>query len=329
MPMFSWRSRWPRPPGKPGFSLGSPRELDRTLMVGHIFRFADHRSRISGACGLHPAESEATRSVPGPIALPPKRRAFLTAEWRYAVMLNYEVDPTSLAPLVPAGTELDLWQGRALVSLVGFRFLNTRVLGVPVPFHRDFDEVNLRFYARRRLADGEVRRGVVFVSELVSRAAVALVARLAYNEPYRVVRMRSTVPGRPVEAPGRLTYEWRSKADWQRLAATAVGAPTVPASGSEEAFITQHYWGYTRQRDGTTVEYEVAHPPWRVWAAAEPALDADLTGLYGRPFAQALCGPRVSALIAEGSPVIVYAPSRLTPGVGRARTELDAGSVNR
>jgi uncharacterized protein YqjF (DUF2071 family)/predicted DCC family thiol-disulfide oxidoreductase YuxK len=291
--------------------------------------FADHRSRISGACNLRPAERQATRSVPGPLARPPKRRAFLTAEWRYAVMLSYAVDPTILAPLVPAGTELDLWQGRALVSLVGFRFLNTRVLGMPVPLHRDFDEVNLRFYVRRRLDDGEIRRGVVFVRELVSRAAIALVARFAYNEPYRAVRMRSRVPGRPVEAPGRLTYEWRFRTDWQRLAATAVGAPTVPAPGSEEAFITQHHWGYTRQRDGSTVEYEVEHPAWRVWAAADPVLDADLTGLYGRPFAQALCGAPGSALIAEGSPVIVYAPSRLTPRVGRARIELDAERASR
>ena len=228
-------------------------------------------------------------------------------------MLNYDVDPRMLEPLVPAGTVLDLWQGRALVSVVGFKFLNTRVLGAAIPFHRHFDEVNLRFYVRRLLPSGEVRRGVVFVRELVPRTAIALLARLVYNEPYRAVAMRSAVPTTPVEMPGRVTYEWRTNARWQRLAATAVGAPAVPPPTSEAAFVTEHLWGYTRQRDGGTVEYEVAHPAWRVWEAAVPVLDADLDRLYGEPFARALFKPPTSALIAEGSPVIVYPPDRL-PG---------------
>jgi len=135
------------------------------------------------------------------------RRPFLTAEWRYLVMLNYEVDVTALAPLVPAGTVLDLWQGRALVSVVGFRFLDTRLRGVAVPFHRNFEEVNLRFYVRREVSDGPARRGVVFVRELVPRVAIASLARWAYNEPYRAVPMRSVAPATPVDAPGRVSYE--------------------------------------------------------------------------------------------------------------------------
>src|SRR5262245_46588899 len=111
-------------------------------------------------------------------------------------MLNYEIDARVLEPRVPAGTVLDLWHGRALVSVVGFRFLGTRVRGVAIPFHTDFDEINLRFYVRRHVPDGQVRRGVVFVREFVPRAAIALCARLAYNEPYRAVPMRSVVPDR-------------------------------------------------------------------------------------------------------------------------------------
>jgi uncharacterized protein YqjF (DUF2071 family) len=152
---------------------------------------------------------------------------------------------------------------------------------------------------------------VVFVRELVPHAAVALLARLAYNEPYRVARMRSTVPARPGEAPGRLVYEWRTGGRWQRLEARAEGAPAVPAAGSEAAFVTEHYWGYTRQRDGGTMEYEVAHPPWRVWRATGPALIADVAGLYGAAFVPALSGSPSSAMVAEGSPVLVHRPRRL------------------
>jgi uncharacterized protein YqjF (DUF2071 family) len=242
----------------------------------------------------------------------PGRRPFLTAEWRYLVMVNYQVDPGLLEPLVPGATVLDGWRGRTLVSVVGFRFLHTRLLGVPLPFHRDFDEVNLRFYVRRELPTGETRRGVVFVRELVSRRAVAVLARLAYNEPYAVVPMRSVVPAAPLDAPGSLTYAWRGRAGWERLAATAVGSPAVPAPESEAAFITQRHWGYTRQRDGSTVEYRVEHPPWRVWTAVAPALLADVTALYGPAFTAALSRPPVSALVAEGSPVAVHAPRRVT-----------------
>jgi uncharacterized protein YqjF (DUF2071 family) len=238
------------------------------------------------------------------------RRPFLSADWRYLVMLNYDVDPSILRPLVPAGTQLDLWHGRALVSVVGFRFLATRVLGAAIPRHRDFDEVNLRFYVRREV-DGHVRRGVVFVRELVARAAVAMIARLAYNEPYRVVPMRSVTPTPGVEAPGRLVYEWRTAGRWRQVAATAVGAPAVPADDSEAAFVTQHHWGYTRQRGGGTIEYEVAHPPWRVWAASGPTLAADVAALYGAAFVPALSRAPASAFVAEGSSVVVSAPRRL------------------
>jgi hypothetical protein len=241
----------------------------------------------------------------------PRRRPLLSAEWRDLVMLNFVVDEAVLEPLVPFGTELDRWRDRALVSVVGFRFTDTRVLGTAIPFHRDFPEVNLRFYVRRRLPDGEVRRGVVFVRELVPRLAVALVARWAYNEPYRAVPMRSTAPDARVDAPGSITYKWRAGKRWQRVGATPVGTPLVPEPASEAAFITEHYWGYTRQRDGSTKEYQVAHPVWCVWEAGHPDLDADVADVYGAPFVPALSRPPASALIAEGSPVLVYAPRRL------------------
>jgi uncharacterized protein YqjF (DUF2071 family) len=249
---------------------------------------------------------------------------FLTAEWRHLVMLSYEVDPDVLAPLVPAGTTLDLWHGRALVSVVGFRFLRTRLLGVAIPGHRDFDEVNLRFYVRRELPGGETRHGVVFVRELVSRVAVALVARLAYNEPYRALRMRSVTPRAASEAPGRLAYEWRIGGAWEGLAATARGAPAVPAPGSEPAFITQHHWGYTRQRDGGSVEYEVVHPPWRTWTVSDAVLAMDVARLCGAAFAPALARAPVSALVAEGSAVLVSAPRRVggRPRLGRRREDV-------
>lgn len=239
-------------------------------------------------------------------------RPFLRAEWRYLAMLNYDVAPAVLRPYVPAGTELDAYEGRTLVSVVGFRFLNTRVLGLPVPFHRNFDEVNLRFYVRRAGPEGW-RRGVVFVRELVPRRSIAWVARLAYNEPYRAVPMRHAVNVERAHegGSGAVRYEWRRRRRWYGLAATIDGSPTLPAEGSEEEFITEHYWGYTAQRDGGTKEYCVAHPQWPVWKARDAALHGDVAGFYGDPFAGALGGSPCSAFVATGSEVTVFSGRRL------------------
>ena len=243
------------------------------------------------------------------------RRRFLTAEWRYLLMVNYAVDPAVLAPLVPRGTALDLFEGEALVSMVGFRFLRTRLLGVPVPGHVDFDEVNLRFYVRHTTPAGEVRRGAVFVREIVPRVAIAATARLCYNEPYLALRMRSTAPRAPDAVPDRLAFEWRGGGRdprrWHRLETTVAGPAAPLAPGSEEEFIAEHYWGYTRQRDGGTVEYRVSHPRWQAWPARDARLDADVAGLYGPGFSEALAAAPHSAFVAEGSPVAIYFPRRL------------------
>ncbi|MCZ7644983.1 MAG: DUF2071 domain-containing protein [Planctomycetota bacterium] len=225
---------------------------------------------------------------------------FLTAEWTWLVMLNWELDPALLRPIVPAGTELDLHAGRALASVVGFHFGKTRVLGLPIPFHCNFEEVNLRFYVRRE-ARGEVRRGVVFIRELVPRWAVAWVARTVYNEQYASVPMGHSIErGAPPAASYRWT--WRGKPFEARV--RGMGEPSVPAEGSEASFIAEHYWGYTRQRDGSTLEYQVEHPAWRVWAAGEAGLSGDAEACYPG-FGKALAGPPASAFLAEGSAVTV------------------------
>lgn len=231
--------------------------------------------------------------------MPDAPHIFLTAEWRSLLMVNFVIDPAVLQPLVPHGTELDLWQGRAYVSVVGFRFLNTKVRGLPIPFHRNFDEVNLRFYVRRRQAFAW-RKGVAFVKEIVPRRAIAFVARRIYNENYVRYPMRSSGT-----IPGQVRYEWCRNGTWEGLSATALGEPFVPSPESEETFISEHYWGYAVQRDGSTLEYGVEHPPWRVWRCDDAQLSCDPAALYGEQFAPYLTAAPASAFLAEGSQVIV------------------------
>ncbi|MGO9831593.1 MAG: YqjF family protein [Myxococcaceae bacterium] len=230
----------------------------------------------------------------------PTPGVFLTAEWRWLAMLNYEVEPALLQHRVPAGTELDEWNGRNFVSVVGFRFLKTRVLGVAVPFHRDFDEVNLRFYVRRRGPEGW-RRGVVFVREFVPRAALAAVARLAYGEPYKAVPMRHEVE----PEKGHTRYEWLSGGQWCVLETSFVGEGRLPSNGSLEAFLVEHYWGYTARSRGGSTEYGVEHPRWKLWTAASASLRCNVTAAYGTEFVAPLSARPATAFVADGSMVTV------------------------
>ncbi len=239
-------------------------------------------------------------------------RPFLSAEWRYLALINFRVDPRILEPIVPRGTRLDILQGETFLSLVGFLFRDTRVLGLSIPFHRNFEELNLRFYVVREV-DGEVRRGVVFIKELAPRWAVCTLARAVYHENYACVPMRHRLEGfdNGQSSSRQLTYEWKVAGRWHSLHMNAGGFAEPLEPGSHEEFITEHYWGYCSQRDGGTIEYHVEHPPWHVWRKAEASLDCDAERLYGSTFAGPLSQPPVSAFLADGSAITVSRPQRL------------------
>ena len=231
---------------------------------------------------------------------------FLTARWESLALLNFECPREILEPLVPRGTELDSWGDVDLVSLVGFRFVDTRVKGVGVPCHRTFEEVNLRFYVRRRHTDGSLRRAVVFIKELVPRRAVAAVARLVYNEPYSTVSMTHEV-SLDEDSGGNIAYSWVHRGLAYRLQARVAGAARPLVPGSEAEFITEHHWGYTKQRGGGTTEYRVDHPSWLFWDAPESSYESPPTEtLYGTSFTKVLGTEPRSAFVAVGSEVSVF-----------------------
>lgn len=249
-----------------------------------------------------------------------KESPFLTAEWRDLLMLTWAVDQRLLASLLPRGLELDLWKGRALASVVAFRFESVRVRGITIPFHARFPEVNLRFYVKRTGPDGEIRRGVVFVKEIVPRAAIALVARRVYGEPYVALPMREahTSGVRDDDGNSRRTvlFEWQRDGQWERAVGLAVGDPRPMRAGSVEEFIAEHYWGYTGRGARATREYRVEHPRWNIAPLAECFLEADIAGLYGQPWVAPLSEAPVSTFLAEGSDVAVY-PGADVPGTAR------------
>jgi uncharacterized protein YqjF (DUF2071 family) len=226
-------------------------------------------------------------------------KKFLTAEWRDLIMANYEVDPSILADRVPRGTELDLHEGKCFVSLVGFMFLNTRVLDFLVPFHVNFEEVNLRFYVRRETED-EVRRGVVFVKEIVPKSAIAAVARTLYGEPYE----RWTMSNRRDEQ--HVSYSWKKGGAMNAIRVERGENLGVPAENSHGEFIIEHYWGYTKRGKNRIDEYKVEHPKWELFKADNAQIDVDFGKTYGDDFEFLNREKPYSILVAKGSEIAVY-----------------------
>lgn len=256
-------------------------------------------------------------------------------------MAQYEVPRSTLEARLPHGVELDLYKGRAFVSLVGFLFDKVRILGAPVPFHTRFEEVNLRYYVRRPMPDGSYRRGVVFISEIVPKLAIVAVARGLYGEAYSLAatthfwgrpdaaRSRRTAGGgrrfanaharrlplQPFPAPREgqpwagslceIGYEWKHRHLWQRVGVRAENRLEPIASGSFNEFITEHYFGYAPRRGGGTTEYAVEHDRWQTYPVKEYRVACDFGSLYGQEFAGLSERPPDHVLLAEGAPVAI------------------------
>ena len=214
-------------------------------------------------------------------------------------MANYEVEPSLLAPRVPPGTELDLWQDRCFVSLVGFMFLNTRVLGIQIPFHVNFEEVNLRFYIKREAGD-DVRRAVCFVKEIVPRFAIATVARMVYGEHYECWQMNHE------RSEEFVAYDWEKNGNHNRIFVKVDKSEGVPIMGSHGGFIIEHYWGYTKRKQNRVDEYKVEHPKWELFSVKNEVIDVNFGKTYGDEFAFLTDAKPYSVLFVKGSEIAVY-----------------------
>ncbi len=227
--------------------------------------------------------------------------SFLTAEWRRLAFINYEVDPGCLQPWLPRGVELDPWQGRHLVSLVGFQFMNTRVLGLGIPFHRNFPEVNLRFYVRYHHPQEGWVRGVVFIKEIVPKPAITWVANMLYHERYATSRMKAVWENTDLRISAR--YDWKM-GQWHHMKVVAEAQAQPVDLMGDSGFITEHYWGFSAH-GSNTMSYRVAHPSWEMYPIVNWEVNADFGRMYGDGFAELSHAEPHSVMLAEGSAVSV------------------------
>ena len=232
---------------------------------------------------------------------------FLTAEWRKLAFANYSIDKNILEKYLPPFTQLDEYQGKCYVSLVGFMFLNTKLLGVKVPFHGAFEEVNLRFYVKY-FDNGEWKRGAVFIKEIVPKLAITMVANTIYKEKYQTLSMKHHWDIQPHSLS--ISYSWKLK-NWQTfsLETSAVSEKITP--GSELEFITEHYWGYTKLNNRTTSEYEVGHPKWDIYPVLNYKIEVDFAANYGQDFSFLNHRQPDSLILAEGSEIYVMKGKKL------------------
>lgn len=222
-------------------------------------------------------------------------------------MANYVVPPDVLKPFVPAGTQLDFWEGKCYISLVGFMFMNTKLKGLCIPFHSRFEEVNLRFYVNTNMP--EPKRGVVFVKEIVTKPAVSLIANSLYHENYVTMKMENFCY--ESESELHVEYNWKDEC-WNCMAVKTDPIPKEITPGSIEEFITEHYYGYTKRNEHNTYEYRVDHPRWKIYPVHDHLLDVQFGKIYGSRFAFLNNAAPNSVLLAEGSEVTVAHKEVLT-----------------
>jgi uncharacterized protein len=230
-------------------------------------------------------------------------KIFLTASWRNLIMANYEIDPVILRPWLPAFTELDEYEGKYYVSLVGFMFEDVKIKGISIPFHTHFPEVNLRFYVKHTGKDGIVKRGVVFISEIVPKPAIAWVANNLYKEKYAAARMKYVLA--PLADGYKFDYHFKWKGRNNLVSATVQNALQPMASGSKQAFIFEHYYGFAKVNDALTNQYTVEHPSWQIYPVTSYYIDCHFESLYGKDFAFLDAAQPASVFVAAGSAVAI------------------------
>jgi len=227
---------------------------------------------------------------------------FLEAHWENIVMANYAVPIDVLLPYLPNGCQLDLHEGQAYVSLVGFMFKKTKLFKIPIPLLGTFEEINLRFYVHRK--EGSIiKRGVVFINETIPYRAVAWVANKLYKEHYTTIPTKNNIYINATQK--KIEYLWQINKVWNSIYIESSTDKDDMQTNSFEEFIFEHYYGYTKIDKLKTEEYIINHPRWKVNKITSYKINCDFDKMYGNHFSFLNTVNPNSVFLAEGSPVSV------------------------
>ena len=225
---------------------------------------------------------------------------FLKANWENIIMANYEIEPSILIPFLPKGVEIDFFNEKAYISLVGFMFKKTKLFNIPIPWFGDFEEINLRFYVVRKEND-EIKRGVVFINETIPYRIVAWIANKLYKEHYTVVPTKHEIITE--NSIQKIKFEWLLNKNWQSIYVESSTKSNFMKKGSLENFIYEHYYGYTKVDENKTEEYKLQHPSWETSEVINYEIDCDFKAMYGNSFSVLNQTKPTAVFIAKGSSV--------------------------
>ena len=227
--------------------------------------------------------------------------SLLTCEWRKLAFANYTVSPEILEKHLPAYTKLDFFNGLCFLSLVAFQFKNVKIGGVQIPFHRNFEEINLRFYVKR--FDGSIwRKGTVFLSEIVDKTALSFLANSLFHENYRTLPTKQKIEEKDDSL--EVSYSWEYEKEWQNFRMSSNKLPSPIDGNSEAEFILDRFWAYGKHNDKETNEFKISHPTWQTYQVKDYQIEVDFSKVYGTDLSFLRTSPPHSVFLAEGSPVV-------------------------
>ena len=238
-----------------------------------------------------------------PPGIPERRRPTLTARWTNLALLTYEVEEAVVRPYLPEGVEPDVVAGQALVSLIAFDFVDTRIRGRRIPGFVDFPEVNFRTYVRQ----GD-RQGVVAIRELVPSPLAAAVGRLRFNEPFRSTPMESRTASMGDELVVEHRWRWKDRRYFVRMTADQASAPSTQEGPAHH--LLGRRWAFGTSRHGEPIVLRVEHPHWALRPVRTVDFEVDFAALYGPEWAVLNERRPSSTLLAVGSPVSIFPPGR-------------------
>lgn len=218
---------------------------------------------------------------------------FMTGNWENLIMSTYQVNSDLLKPYLPKDTEIDLYKGKALVSIVAFTFSEVCFFGIKIPCHQKFGQINFRFYVKSKIDD---KKGVVFIKEFAPKPLIALTAKLFYNEPYKYKKINYGIfkSNKTI----KITYQYKSI----KLTAHSSINTIKQKQNTLEHFVVDRYIAFIKNRKGKTLQYKINHKPWRLMKSANISVNNDILDMMPSKFKNA---KHVSSFFVDGSNVTV------------------------
>ena len=176
--------------------------------------------------------------------------------WEELLFAHWTVPADALRAHVPAGLDIDHFEGRAYLGLTPFRVTNLRLRGLPpVPGFSSFLELNCRTY----VSHGD-KPGIWFFSlDASSRFAVEGARRL-YKLPYFRARMSGPPHFTSVRLNSEREHHW--DATYERTGAASHAPPRTL-----EHFLAERYCLYSVDEAGRLHRAEIHHLPWPLQGA--------------------------------------------------------------